>query len=1299
MKKFLLICMVLVQLSTNTDVFSKPWVRIIENINNNYPNVVTYYYLFDDSNNPIRNLAKGDFSIRDNGENVSSIIAATCPNDVIDSNISLNISFDLGISTLGGINSNLNFAKQFAKFFVNKKFYREAAISSYDVKTYLNREFTDTLEYLTNEIDGFQPQIGSDRKNSFFKEPAGSFKILSRGKYQKILFLITDENSQVNESEIIKYANENNIRIYILMLEKIASENLVNLCEQTGGLLIDNIDSKDDLNTLANVFKYHIWGLEPCELSWQLKYNCDNNHKIDISIPSLDVNSSLFLDANNNQKSDIIAFPQYISFSSIPVGTKSRQSFILTAKNRDILIDSIFVQKEFTLKQLKPREQDSTKYDTISVVVQDMFKIVDGDIKNYTLEKDKFINVTLEFTAYQEPIIYTELIVLSNSCNSDTVLITAGYPNKKPVTETIKIVHPNLKETLIVGDTSSIKWKGLLPKDIVQLEYSTNNGRTYKTIRNNTEGLEIDWIVPDTPSDSCRVKIYQLWPNNIGQTFYLRHNGQVNSAFFNKSGDYIVTASGDGNAYVWDVFTATLKFKLVGHTNKVNWAMFDPNDKYIVTASDDFTVRVWNFADGSPVVTLSEHKQKVESVSWCSLGKYFASTDYNGELIIWDSTWNVVKKIKSNDGPTKYACFNPANPEEIATANLGNISSKDGIKVWNWVNYKNGDKPVKVFDTKANNNWHVTYNQSGTKIAATTESSKPQRLYVWDTDKPEEPLYFISHNFDPTSNNSIISSSFFVHPELKKELVLTSSTDNTARLWNADDGTVFPVIDYIGQNVFGNDKEKHNNAVRTAMFDKIGARVVTASWDSTAIIWNLNQREIQTDVSDSVFRIVRVDGISKDINFGDLPLGFIKDSLITGVFKNETEFTYKIYDIKLQGKHPEDFTINNKFDLPITLAPGDSLNFEFTFEPKDYGVREAELQFSIPAKQIYSKISGNVYQQVLFPNNPIVDFGEVRLGNFKDTTFSAIVRNVTSNNVNIDTITIVGSYKDDFVITNGDKLKFINGNTDLLLTIRFNPLMIGRKNAQIRIDYKEKGAPTIINLFGEGIDYNLDSITIGIANVSANLGETVSIPIYLKDLSQHSVPKTVEGFYTDLTFNSTILEPIGLFESDIINGYERKLKLRLPYNPNRDSVLAKIDFKVAFGNDSITTLKLENTYPIGLGFLKINEESGSLKVNDLCFDNGVRLFDPIGKISLEQNSPNPASDKTTIRLEVVERGNTKLYVIDLLGNKVLDLIDRELAKGTYEIDVNTINLPNGIYTYILQTPTKYLIKSMQIIKE
>lgn len=1300
MKKVLIFNLLLLLNSYGINLLAQQGMWIINNEIGEYPNVKTKYYLFDESNNTIRNLSVSDFAIRDNGENISSIISTNCGNATIDSNLSINISFDLGMSTLGGSNSNFSLAKEFAKSLIAKNFYSEMAISSFDVKTYLNQEFTDTLNYLISAIDDLNADLGSDRKNSFYKEPAGSFKILERGKFNKVLLFITDKNTSIDEAEILKYANEKGIRIYTLMFNKKASNSITNICSKSGGLIIDQIDSTSDINTLANVFKSHILGYLPCEINWQSLYNCNDLHQIDFTIPSLNnITSSFDLFFDNNLKSSLKASPKYISFSSIPIGTKSRQSFTVVANNRDVLIDSLVLQKEFTLKQLKKREDDSTKFDTIDVVVQDMFKIIEGDVKNFLLQKDNFFNVTIEYTAYQEPIIYTELTIASNACISDTVLMTAGYPNRKPITETIKIVHPNLKETLIVGDTSSIKWKGLLPKDIIQVEYSTDNGKTYKTVKNNTEGLEIDWIVPDTPSDSCRVKIYQLWPNNIGQTFYLRHNGQVNSAFFNKSGDYIVTASGDGNAYVWDVFNATLKYKLEGHTDKVNWAMFDPNDKYIVTASDDFTVRIWNFEDGSPVVTLKEHEHKVESVSWCSLGKYFASTDFSGQLIIWDTTWNVYTKIKSNNGPTKYACFNPANNEEIATANIGNISTKDGIKVWNWVNYKNGDKPVKVFDTKANNNWHVTYNQDGSKIAAATESSKPQRLYVWDTDKPEEPLFFISHNFDSTSNNSIISSSFFLHPELNKELILTSSTDNTARLWSAEDGSVFPVIDYIGQNVFGNDKEKHNNAVRTAMFDRIGARVVTASWDSTAIIWNLNQREIQTDVSDSAFRIVRVDGIAKDIDFGELALGFIKDSLITSVFKNETEFTYKIYDIKLFGAHASDFTINIEIKLPLTLLPGDSINFEITFEPKDYGVREAQIEFTIPAKKLISRLSGSAFQQVLFPNNPVVDFGEVRLGNFKDTTFSAIVRNVTVNTVNIDTIIIVGSYKNDFAITSGDKQKFINGNTDLLLTIRFNPLMIGRKNAQIQINYKDKGTPTIINLFGEGIDYTLDSISIVIPDVSGNLGETVSVPIYLKDLSNHSIPKTIEGFYTYLTFNSSILEPIGIFEEDMINGYERKLKLALPYNGNGDSLLTKIDFKVAFGNDSITSLRLENTYPIGIGMLKINEESGSLKVNDLCFDNGVRLFDPNGKITLEQNTPNPASSKTLIRFEVIERGTTKLYIIDLLGNKVLDLIDRELQKGTYEVEVNTINLPNGIYSYILQTPTKYLIKSMQIIKD
>ncbi|HRP01632.1 MAG TPA: choice-of-anchor D domain-containing protein [Candidatus Kapabacteria bacterium] len=1293
MRKVLFICFIVFSLGANEILIAQQGFRIIKN-DNKYPDVHTFYYIFDKLGNPNNSLSISDFAIRDNGENVSNILTNICRDANIDTNISINISFDLGISTLKYPDDNFSNAKKLLKSIFEKRFFSEYAFTSFDNKTYLNREFNDTTKKISEILDALIPQSGSDRKSSFNKEPAGSFKILSKAQYKKVLLLITDENTNLDNSSIIKYAQDNNIAIYIAMFEKTANENYQQICERTGGLLIDKISKKDDLLTIANTFKSHIIGYLPCELSWQLNYNCDNTHQIELTVPSLSLSNHFNLISDNNQKSYLNATPKYLNFSSIPIGTKSRQSFTITALNRDILIDSIIMQRDFNLKQLKKNDVDTSKFDTIDLFAKDMFRIIDGDVKNYLLEKGKFINITIEYTAYQEPIVYTELSIIANSCMTDTILMTAGYPNKKPFQGSIKLVHPNQKEILIVGDTSFVKWKGLLPKDIVQVEYSTDNGKTYKTIKNNTEGLEINWVVPDTPSDSCRVKLYQLWPNNIGQTFYLRHNGQVNSAFFNSTGKEIVTSSGDGNAYVWDVFTAKLKFKLIGHTKKVTWAVFDPTDKYILTSSEDSTVRVWNAANGSLITTLTEHTHRVESVAWSPDAKYFASNDFRGELIIWDTTWNVVKKIKSNNGPVKFASFNPINYQEIATANMGS-----NIKVWNWFTYKNGDKPIQVYETNAYNNWHVTYNQDGTKIAATTESSKPQRLYVWDTQKPGKYLYYISHNIDETTNNSIISSSFFYHPELKKELILTSSTDNTARLWSAEDGSVFPVIDYIGQNVFGNDREKHNNAVRTAVFDKIGARVVTASWDSTAIIWNLNQREIQQDVSDSLFRIVRVDGKIQDIDFGQLPLGQIKDSLITTVFKNESEFTYKLYNIEVKGTNYTDFTINNQIKLPIIMKPGDSINLEISFEPQDYGYRQAEIVFSIPAKQIKAKLVGNSFQQTLFPNNPIIDFGEVRLGNFKDTTFSAIVRNISTKLVDIDTILVAGAYKNDFSITQGNLIKNINGSSDLLMTVRFNPLMIGRKNAQIQILYKELGSPTIINLFGEGINYRLDSITISTPKIIAKLGEIVSVPIYIQDMSLHSIPQTIEGINTYLTFNSTLLEPIGVFDEDMISGVERTLKISLPISQNGDSILKRIDFKVAFGNDSMSTLKLSNSYPIGEGMLKINENNGSLYISDLCFDNGIRLFDPMGKISLGQNAPNPATNKTLIKFEVLEPGNTKLFIIDLLGNKVADIIDRELAKGSYEIEINTSKFSSGMYKYILQTQTQFLTKSMQIIKD
>jgi len=56
--------------------------------------------------------------------------------------------------------------------------------------------------------------------------------------------------------------------------------------------------------------------------------------------------------------------------------------------------------------------------------------------------------------------------------------------------------------------------------------------------------------------------------------------------------------------------------------------------------------------------------------------------------------------------------------------------------------------------------------------------------------------------------------------------VLTASTDHTARLWDASGGAELAVL------------RGHENTVWSAVFDPSGARVLTASSDRTARLWD-----------------------------------------------------------------------------------------------------------------------------------------------------------------------------------------------------------------------------------------------------------------------------------------------------------------------------------------------------------------------------------------------------------------------------------------------------------------------------
>jgi hypothetical protein len=98
----------------------------------------------------------------------------------------------------------------------------------------------------------------------------------------------------------------------------------------------------------------------------------------------------------------------------------------------------------------------------------------------------------------------------------------------------------------------------------------------------------------------------------------------------------------------------------------------------------------------------------------------------------------------------------------------------------------------------------------------------------------------------------------------------------------------------------------------------------------------------------------------------------------------------------------------------------------------------------------------------------------------------------------------------------------------------------------------------------------------------------------------------------------------------------------------------------------------------------------------------INLGSP-NNFELAQNYPNPFNPSTVIEysiplIERSETSNVKLVIYDILGNKVVTLVNKEQPAGTYKIDFNASELSNGIYFYMLETDNFTASKKMILLK-
>ena len=82
---------------------------------------------------------------------------------------------------------------------------------------------------------------------------------------------------------------------------------------------------------------------------------------------------------------------------------------------------------------------------------------------------------------------------------------------------------------------------------------------------------------------------------------------------FSPDGRYVLTASMDQTAGIWDASTGRRVADFRGHTGWVRSGAYSPDGKFIATASFDGTARVWQTATRRSVAELRGHTAPVIS--------------------------------------------------------------------------------------------------------------------------------------------------------------------------------------------------------------------------------------------------------------------------------------------------------------------------------------------------------------------------------------------------------------------------------------------------------------------------------------------------------------------------------------------------------------------------------------------------------------------------------------------------------------------------------------------------------------
>jgi WD40 repeat protein/serine/threonine protein kinase/tetratricopeptide (TPR) repeat protein len=298
-----------------------------------------------------------------------------------------------------------------------------------------------------------------------------------------------------------------------------------------------------------------------------------------------------------------------------------------------------------------------------------------------------------------------------------------------------------------------------------------------------------------------------VWDIRTGEPLLapFEHDDEVLSADFSFDAQHIATACRDHRAYLWSAVNGRLVAPPLEHDGPVLSVEFSPNGKRVVTASGDGTAKVWNAETGQLIAGPLRHTDALTTAQFSNDGRWILTASYDRSARVWDA----------ETGTPRARAFIQFN--SLPVADFSSDGEKAAAGCFNWMIsiWKSAStEPILVSSAHQGGLLATVFTPDSKLLLSAAQDG---RVRFSDADEGRVLNRFIKHN---AAVNSLAISS-------DGTIVATGSHDTTARLWDVE--TALPLTEPIN----------HDSPVVLVALSRDASRVLTVSQNGEAMVWQV----------------------------------------------------------------------------------------------------------------------------------------------------------------------------------------------------------------------------------------------------------------------------------------------------------------------------------------------------------------------------------------------------------------------------------------------------------------------------